>query len=59
VGDNIIRRGKMAEMASTDPDVIGLRQYFKILSKNPRLDSTALQTVGSKGWDGFSMTLVS
>ncbi|KQR81646.1 methyltransferase [Burkholderia sp. Leaf177] len=59
VGDNIIRRGKMADAASTDPDVIGLRQYFDLLAKNPRLDSTAIQTVGSKGWDGFSITLVS
>jgi predicted O-methyltransferase YrrM len=58
VGDNIIRRGRMAEMASTDPDVIGLRQYFNLLAKNPGLDSTAIQTVGSKGWDGFSITLV-
>ena len=59
VGDNIIRRGKMADIASTDPDVIGLRQYFDLLANNPRLDSTAIQTVGSKGWDGFSITLVS
>jgi predicted O-methyltransferase YrrM len=59
VGDNIIRRGKMADMASTDPDIIGLRKYFDLLAKNPRLDSTAIQTVGSKGWDGFSITLVS
>lgn len=59
VGDNIIRRGRMADFASTDPDVLGLRRYFELLAHNPRLDSTAVQTVGSKGWDGFSITLVS
>ncbi|HHK8132331.1 TPA: methyltransferase, partial [Serratia marcescens] len=24
----------------------------------PRLTATALQTVGSKGWDGFSLAIV-
>ncbi|NML32689.1 O-methyltransferase [Paraburkholderia antibiotica] len=58
VGDNVIRRGQIADRASDDPDVIGLHEFFRQLAQNPRLDSTALQTVGSKGWDGFSMTLV-
>ncbi|WP_027801461.1 O-methyltransferase [Paraburkholderia dilworthii] len=58
VGDNVIRRGRIAEHASTDPDVAGLHEFFRLLGTNPRLDSTAVQTVGMKGWDGFSMTLV-
>jgi predicted O-methyltransferase YrrM len=58
VGDNVIRRGHIADLASTDPDVIGLHEFFRLLGTDPRLDSTAIQTVGSKGWDGFSMTLV-
>ncbi|CAB3785251.1 O-methyltransferase [Paraburkholderia fynbosensis] len=59
VGDNVIRAGRIADAANTDPDVIGLHEFFRLLAMNPRLDSTAIQTVGSKGWDGFSMTLVS
>lgn len=59
VGDNVIRRGRIADLASSDPDVIGLHEFFRQLAQNPRLDSTAVQTVGLKGWDGFSMTLVS
>jgi len=59
VGDNVIRRGRMADFASTDPDVIGLRKYFELLGKHPKLDSTAVQTVGSKGWDGFSISVLS
>jgi predicted O-methyltransferase YrrM len=59
VGDNVIRGGRIADLASADPDVIGLHEFFRLLADNPRLDSTAIQTVGSKGWDGFSMSIVS
>ncbi|SIT42301.1 O-methyltransferase family 3 [Paraburkholderia ribeironis] len=59
VADNVIRRGQIADLASTDPDVVGLHEFFRLLAANPRLDSTAIQTVGSKGWDGFSMSIVS
>jgi predicted O-methyltransferase YrrM len=59
VADNVIRRGEIADLASTDPDVAGLHEFFRLLAANPRLDSTAIQTVGSKGWDGFSMSIVS
>jgi predicted O-methyltransferase YrrM len=59
MGDNVIRGGRLADLASTDPDVIGLHEFLRLLAENPRLDSTAIQTVGSKGWDGFSMSIVS
>jgi predicted O-methyltransferase YrrM len=59
MGDNVIRRGRVADLASSDPDVVGLHEFFRLLAENPQLDSTAVQTVGSKGWDGFSMTIVS
>jgi predicted O-methyltransferase YrrM len=42
IGDNIIRRGRMADFESTDPDLLGLRKYFEMLADNPRLDSTRL-----------------
>ncbi|SAK46771.1 O-methyltransferase family protein [Caballeronia hypogeia] len=59
VADNVIRRGQVADTASVDPDVIGVRKFFDLLAENPRLSSTAMQTVGSKGWDGFSISIVS
>ncbi|MEW9583869.1 O-methyltransferase [Paraburkholderia sp. DGU8] len=59
VGDNVIRGGRIADLHSTDPDVTGLHEYFRLLATNPQLDSTAVQTVGVKGWDGFSMSIVS
>jgi predicted O-methyltransferase YrrM len=59
VGDNVIRGGRMLDLASSDLDLAGLRKYFDMLNKDPRLESTAMQTVGSKGWDGFSISIVS
>jgi predicted O-methyltransferase YrrM len=58
VCDNVIRHGRIAQADSEDPDVIGLRTFFDMLASDKRLSSTAVQTVGSKGWDGFSLTLV-
>jgi predicted O-methyltransferase YrrM len=58
VADNVIRAGRIAEAGSTDPDVIGLHRFFERLKDDARLASTAVQTVGSKGWDGFSLSIV-
>lgn len=58
VGDNVIRGGRIADPHSSDPDVAGLHEYIRLLAADPRLDSTAVQTVGTKGWDGFSMSIV-
>lgn len=59
VADNVVRNGKVADMNNDEPDVIGVREFFDMLATNPGTDSTAVQTVGSKGWDGFSITIVS
>ena len=56
--DNVIRDGAVADAASTDKDVLGARQLFDALGKEPRLSATALQTAGSKGYDGFAMAIV-
>jgi predicted O-methyltransferase YrrM len=56
--DNVIREGEIADPASTDPSVTGTRSMFDMLAANPRLSATAIQTVGSKGYDGFAMALV-
>ena len=58
VADNVIRAGRVLDATSTDPDVIGVRTFLDMLAAEPRLSSTALQTVGSKGWDGFSISIV-
>jgi predicted O-methyltransferase YrrM len=58
VVDNVIRDGEIANASSTDPAIIGTRAMFEMLSANPRLCATALQTVGSKGYDGFALALV-
>ena len=58
IGDNIVREGEVAEPSSTDPNVQGQRRFLELMAAEPRLSATALQTVGSKGYDGFAMALV-
>jgi len=58
IGDNVVRGGAVTDAASADANVQGVRRFMDMLSSNPRLDSTAMQTVGEKGWDGFSMSIV-
>lgn len=58
VADNVVRRGEVINAETTDPNVIGVRRYMDELRDNPRLESTAIQTVGSKGWDGLAITVV-
>jgi predicted O-methyltransferase YrrM len=56
--DNVIRRGAVADPASTDPSVLGVRRLNELIAAEPRVDATALQTVGSKGYDGLTFALV-
>ena len=58
VVDNVIRDGEVANPASTDPSITGTRTMFEMLAAESRVSATALQTVGSKGYDGFAMALV-
>ncbi len=59
VGDNVVRNGEVADPESTDPRVKGVRKFLELMAENPRLSATAIQTVGSKGYDGFSIAMVS
>ena len=59
IGDNVVRNGAVADATSTDRNVIGVRQFFDLMAQHPRLSATAIQTVGSKGYDGFSLAIVS
>jgi predicted O-methyltransferase YrrM len=56
--DNVVRDGQVADPESTDPRVRGVREFFAMVAADPRLEATALQTVGTKGWDGFSLIRV-
>jgi len=56
--DNVIRDGAVIDAASADPDVQGVRRLNELLAAEPRVSATAIQTVGSKGYDGFVMALV-
>lgn len=58
VVDNIVRHGALADPAQDDERVVAARDVLALFAADPRLDATALQTVGSKGWDGFAMALV-
>jgi predicted O-methyltransferase YrrM len=58
VVDNVIREGGVIEADSHDPSIRGTRRMFDMLAQDRRLDTTAIQTVGSKGYDGFVMAIV-
>jgi predicted O-methyltransferase YrrM len=55
--DNVVRDGKVADQASADPSVIGVRQLNELIAAEPRVSATAIQTVGSKGYDGLAVIL--
>jgi predicted O-methyltransferase YrrM len=58
IGDNVIRDGEILDPNSTNPSVSGTRTFLEHLGSHPRLEATALQTVGSKGYDGFAIAVV-
>ncbi|WP_052282472.1 O-methyltransferase [Kluyvera genomosp. 1] len=58
IGDNVVRDGEVANPHSTDERVLGVRRFIEMMHNDPRLTATALQTVGIKGWDGFTLAWV-
>ena len=56
--DNVVRDGKVADAASEDANVRGVRRALELLAADPHLTATAFQTVGSKGYDGLAVALV-
>ncbi len=56
--DNVVRGGAIAEEHSEDPNVQASRELVELLTAEPSLDATVVQTVGSKGWDGFAYAVV-
>jgi predicted O-methyltransferase YrrM len=56
--DNVIRKGALLDEKSSDSAVQGMRRFLHLLSSETRVTSTAIQTVGSKGYDGFAIARV-
>jgi len=56
--DNVVRDGEVVDRASRDPNVLGVRRLAELLHKQGRVSATTIQTVGSKGYDGFTIALV-
>jgi predicted O-methyltransferase YrrM len=58
IADNVVRNAKVLDPSSDDPDVQGIRRFNELLAAEPRLSATTIQTVGSKGYDGFALAMV-
>lgn len=56
--DNVVRDGRVGDANSSNPMIQGVRRMFEVLKNEKRVECTALQTVGSKGWDGLAIALV-
>jgi predicted O-methyltransferase YrrM len=56
--DNVVRGGGVVDGDSRDPSIIGTRAAFDLIAREPRLTAAAIQTVGTKGWDGFAIMTV-
>lgn len=64
VGDNVVRAGAILDPRADDPDfgddgtAAGVRRFYEMLAADPRVEATAIQTVGAKGHDGFALGVV-
>ena len=56
--DNVVRGGAVADPATTDANVRGVQRFAEALAAEPRVSATVVQTVGAKGYDGFSLAIV-
>jgi predicted O-methyltransferase YrrM len=55
---SVVRGGAVTDGASTDPNVRGTRAALELIASHPKLNGTAVQTVGTKGYDGFALARV-
>jgi predicted O-methyltransferase YrrM len=58
VVDNVARFGRVLDPAADDHQARAVRDMLAMMGEHPRLDAAAIQTVGTKGWDGFAVALV-
>ncbi|MFJ5767705.1 O-methyltransferase [Lysinibacillus sp. NPDC093210] len=58
IADNVVRNGEVIDDKNEDERVQGVRRFIDLLEQEPRIESTAIQTVGIKGYDGFVLAIV-
>lgn len=58
VFDNVVRDGAVIDPSNSSPSIQGIRRFNELVAAEPRVTATAIQTVGSKGYDGFAIALV-
>ncbi len=58
VVDNVVRDGGLIDASGTRPEVVGVRRLHELLASDDRVTATTIQTVGSKGYDGFTLGVV-
>jgi predicted O-methyltransferase YrrM len=58
IADNVVREGAVLDAKSKDADIQGVRRFLEMVGKEKRVSGTALQTVGTKNYDGFALVLV-
>jgi predicted O-methyltransferase YrrM len=58
ITDNVVRGGGLIDPANDDPGVEGMRRFHELLAAAPGATGTTIQTVGRKGYDGFTLVLV-
>ena len=56
--DNVVRDGQLANASSDDANVLGVRRFHELLTHDERVSATTIQTVGTKGYDGFTVSIV-
>jgi predicted O-methyltransferase YrrM len=56
--DNVVRGGNVLEADTADPDVQGVRRLNEVIAAEPSVSATTIQTVGAKGYDGFTIAVV-
>ena len=56
--DNVVREGGLADATSDDSAIRASRKVVELMHADHRLDGTVLQTVGTKGYDGFAVAIV-
>ncbi len=59
VADNVVRDGRLADADDENPAIAAQRRFHEQLAGEPRVEATTIQTVGGKGYDGFTVALVS
>jgi predicted O-methyltransferase YrrM len=58
IADNVVRDGAIVDFDGEDPGGLGARRLHELLAADPRVSATTIQTVGLKGYDGFTLILV-